>query len=78
MTSPCSEKTLVEFIISLQNLWFTLLGKPGPNLTGNATKHKMYLIYSELVFDQCFSKIYHTAYITETEKKDAFTSVFSK
>jgi hypothetical protein len=48
---------------------FTLLGKPGPNVTGNATKHKMYLIYSELVFDKSFSKIYHTAYVTLNEIK---------
>jgi hypothetical protein len=47
MTSLCSDRTLAEFIISMQNLLrhfagkpgpnITLLGKPGPNVTGNAT-----------------------------------------
>jgi hypothetical protein len=52
MTSLCSANTLAEFIMSLQNLQrqvarpinagkprpnITLLGKPGPNVTGSAT-----------------------------------------
>jgi hypothetical protein len=44
-------------------------GKPGPNVTANATKQKMYLIYSELVSYKSFSKIYQTAYVALNEIK---------
>jgi hypothetical protein len=37
-TEVISMQNMGTEVISMQNIWQHLLGKPGPNVTGNATK----------------------------------------